>query len=264
MRNSSFDAIIFDLDGVITDTASVHAAAWKVLFDRYLRARSVERGHRFVPFSLEEDYRACLDGKPRYDGVHSFLCSRGISLTYGHSSDRPDRETVCGLGNLKDQIFADLLSQNGVDVFDGSVRFIRELKSIGVRLGVASSSKNCRRVLEIADLDGLFDARVDGVVSADLGLQGKPSPDIFLRCSELLGVTPARSVVVEDAIVGVQAGRRGGFRLVIGVDHTGAGEALKDNGADIVVSDLMNVSPLDVDRWCRDTRRAPTRRDGVQ
>ena len=249
MSSLSFDAVILDLDGVVTDTARVHAAAWKSLFDGYLRRRAIKYKEDYRPFILERDYLTYLDGKPRYDGVCSFLRARSIGLTYGDPSDGPDVETICGLGNRKDRIFADVLRQEGVRVFDSTIRLVRELDAAGVRRAIASSSKNCQLMLEIAGIEGLFEARVDGVVSARLGLRGKPVPDIFLKCAELLSVSPDRSVIVEDAISGVQAGRSGGFGLVIGVDRTGLGDTLRENGADIVVPDLLNVKPDDINQW---------------
>lgn len=251
---SNFDAVIFDLDGVITDTAKVHAAAWKSMFDDYLRTRATKCSEDFCPFTLE-DYRSYVDGKPRYDGVCSFLSSRGIQLTYGNPSDGPEKETVCGLGNRKDRIFANIITQNGVEVFESSVRLIRQLEISGIRCAVVSSSKNCRLLLQIAGIEDLFEARVDGIVSAELGLKGKPAPDIFLKCAELLKVSPERSVVVEDAISGVQAGRDGGFGLVIGVDRVGLCETLRKNGADVVVTDLSHVSPDDINEWYRSNRK---------
>lgn len=246
-----FDAVIFDLDGVLTDSAKVHAAAWKALFDDYLRERSARYGEAFRPFSVEEDYRSFVDGKPRYDGVRSFLLSREIQLSNGDPTDEPGQETVCGLGNRKDRLFTDILVQKGVEVFESTVRLVRQLKASGVRCGVASSSKNCQRVLEIAAIDDLFEARVDGVVSAELGLKGKPAPDIFLKCAELLRATPRRTVVVEDALSGVQAGRAGRFGLVIGIDRMNLGDELRRDGADVVVTDLLNVSIGIVNAWYR-------------
>jgi len=258
---NNFDAVIFDLDGVITDTARVHAAAWKSLFDEYLRGWSVEHAEDFRPFDLERDYRCHVDGKPRYDGVRSFLISRGIELPAGDPADGPEAQTVCGLGNRKDRVFNEVLSNNGVEVFPSSVRLMRELEALGIACAVSSSSRNCRRVLQIAGLERFFAARVDGAVSAELNLQGKPAPDIFLKCSELLRVPPDRCVVVEDAISGVQAGRNGGFGLVIGVDRTGLGGTLLENGADVVVGDLSEVGAGDLDPWLeakRQTGRAGT------
>ena len=252
----SFDAVIFDLDGVITDTAKVHAAAWKSLFDDYLHTRASGRHENFYPFDLETDYRSYVDGKPRYDGVRSFLHSRGMALPDGDPSASPEEETVCGLGNRKDRIFHSILARDGVEVFESSVHLIRKLRALGIRCGVASSSKNCQQVLWRAGIEELFDARVDGRISVELNLQGKPKPDIFLKCAELLNAPVPRSVLVEDAISGVQAGRNGGFGLVIGVDRANIGAALKENGADVVVPDLAGVSSGDIDSWCRSKQNA--------
>lgn len=252
----SFDAVVFDLDGVLTDTAKVHATAWKSLFDDYLRMRATGRQEDFRPFDLESDYRCYVDGKPRYDGVRSFLYSRGIVLPDGDLGAGPEEKTVCGLGNRKDRIFHSILARDGVEVFESSVHLIRQLRALGIRCGVASSSKNCQQVLQKAGIEELFDARVDGTISVELNLKGKPSPDIFLKCAELLHVPVPRSVLVEDAISGVQAGRNGGFGLVIGVDRAGMGTALKENGADVVVPDLADVSPGDIDSWCRSKQNA--------
>lgn len=249
MKPLHYDTVIFDLDGVVTDTAKVHAVAWKALFDDYLQTRTLQFNEAFRPFDIEEDYASYLDGKPRYDGVRSFLGSRGIALADGDPTNGPERETVCGLGNRKDRIFSKVLRDNGVEVFDSTVCLVRELEKMKIWRAVASSSKNCRSVLQIAGLENLFDTMVDGVLSADLKLRGKPDPDIFLKCVELLGTTPERTVVVEDAISGVQAGRNGGFGLVIGIDRAGLGEQLQKNGADVVVTDLIRVSHHTIDSW---------------
>jgi beta-phosphoglucomutase family hydrolase len=233
-----FDAVLFDLDGVITDTAAVHARAWKTMFDAYLRQRADATGTPFEPFTIEGDYRTYVDGKPRYDGVRSFLQSRGIDLPEGTRTDPSEAETVCGLGNRKNKLVNRVLDDEGVAVYEGSVRLMHQLRDSGVRLGVVSSSRNCVAVLTAAGLLDLFDARVDGVVAAERGLPGKPAPDTFLAAARDLGATPERAVVVEDAISGVQAGRAGGFGLVIGVDRDGDAEALRSNGADVVVADL--------------------------
>jgi alpha,alpha-trehalase len=234
-------AVIFDLDGVITDTAEAHARAWKTMFDDFLKRRAERRQEPFDPFDDEGDYLRYVDGKPRYDGVASFLASRGIELAYGSPDDPPGRETVCGLGNRKNQIYRETIEQGGVKVFPSSVRFIRRLRSRDIRTAVVSSSKNCRQVLEAAEIQDLFDARVDGVRSAQLGLPGKPAPDIFLQAAKELGVSPEQAVVVEDAIAGVTAGHRGGFGCVIGVDRTGQGQAMQDHGADWVVNDIAEI-----------------------
>lgn len=236
-----FDAVLFDLDGVITDTAAVHARAWKTMFDEYLRQVAADSDEEFRPFTFEGDYKPYVDGKPRYDGVRSFLQSRGIDLPEGDPSDPPDRDTVCGLGNRKNELVNSLLEREGVDVYDGSVRLMHQLRDHGVKLAVVSSSRNCVTVLTAAGLLDMFDARVDGVVAAERGLPGKPAPDTFLAAAADLGTTPERAVVVEDAISGVQAGRAGHFGLVLGVDRDGNPGALRSNGADVVVADLAEL-----------------------
>lgn len=233
-----FDAVLFDLDGVITATARVHASAWKELFDEYLQRVAERTGEPFRAFDAEDDYRPYVDGKPRYEGVRSFLESRGIELPYGDPQDPPDRETVCGLGNRKNVVFNEHLKSKGADVFDTSITLIRELKAKGVKVAVVSSSKNTQTVLQVAQIADLFDISFDGNDAAQLKLIGKPTPDTYLAAASRLGVAAERAVVVEDAISGVQAGRSGGFGLVIGVDRTGDAAALKENGADVVVADL--------------------------
>jgi alpha,alpha-trehalase len=240
-QERTIDAVIFDLDGVVTRTARLHAAAWKQLFDDYLAQRAAQRGEPFQPFDADEDYRRFVDGKPRYEGVRSFLESRGIALPYGDPGDPPDRESVCGLGNAKNALFQQLLAQGGVEVFESSVAFIRALKENGVKVGLVSSSKNTAAVLASAGLADLFRVRVDGVEAARLGLAGKPHPDTFLEAARRLGVEPARAAVVEDAIAGVAAGRAGNFGLVIGVVRSGDGTGLRAGGADLVVTDLSEL-----------------------
>jgi beta-phosphoglucomutase family hydrolase len=238
-----FDAVLFDLDGVITDTAAVHARAWKTMFDEYLRQRAERDGEEVVEFTIDGDYKTYVDGKPRYDGVRSFLAARGIDLPEGERSDPPDRETVCGLGNRKNELVNRLLDEEGVVVYDGSVQLLHHLRAQGVRLAVVSSSRNCLAVLTSAGLLDVFDARVDGVVAAERGLPGKPAPDTFLSAAADLATPPERAVVVEDAISGVQAGRAGDFGLVVGVDRDDEREALRAHGADIVVNDLAELLP---------------------
>ncbi len=233
-----FDAVLFDLDGVLTATARLHATCWKRTFDEYLLQRSAATGEPFREFEIATDYKRHVDGKLRYDGVQAFLLSRGIQVPWGDASDPPIRETVCGLGNRKNELVAELLATEGVDVFDGSVAWVRRLRRLGLRTAVVSASKNCARVLEAAGIAGLFDTRVDGVVAGELELRGKPAPDTFLEAAQQLGVDPKRAVVVEDAVSGVEAGRAGGFGLVIGVDRTGDPTALHDAGADFVLADL--------------------------
>ena len=233
-----FDAVLFDLDGVLTDTAAVHARAWKTMFDEFLRYWAERHGQPFTPVSIDRDYKTYVDGKPRYDGVRSFLLSRGIELPEGDSDDPPQMETVRGLGNRKNVLVNRLLDDEGVVRYEGSVRLVEQLRDRGIKRAVVSSSKNCAAVLEAAGISDLFDARIDGVVAAERDLPGKPAPDTFLAAAADLGAPPDRAVVVEDAISGVQAGRAGGFGLVIGIDREGDPDALRSNGADVVVSDL--------------------------
>jgi alpha,alpha-trehalase len=227
-------AVIFDMDGVITDTASVHSAAWKRMFDAYLAERE---GDDARPFS-DDDYQLYVDGKPRYDGVDDFLRSRGIELPRGEPADSPDTKTVCGLGNRKQEMFARTLREQGVAVFPTSVELLRRLRGAGLGTAVISASKNAAQVLESAGVIDLFDARVDGEVADELGLAGKPDPAVFLEAAGRVGVTPAEAAIVEDAIAGVEAGRRGEFALVIGVDRVGNADRLRSHGADVVVEDL--------------------------
>jgi alpha,alpha-trehalase len=241
VRMQDFDAAIFDLDGVVTRTARVHAAAWKRLFDEYLHQRAAKTGEPFRPFDIERDYRPYVDGKPRYDGVTSFLEARGIALPRGDPSDSPEHETVCGLGNRKDQFFHEILQKEGVEVFDSTVALIRRLRNRHIRTALVSSSRNARAVIETAGLMELFDVLIDGYDIARLSLRGKPEPDLFLKAAEDLGVQPDRAIVFEDALSGVQAGRAGAFGLVVGVDRAEQASELKRNGADIVVPDLTDL-----------------------
>ena len=241
INTTNFDAVIFDLDGVITRTAAVHARAWKQVFDEYLQQRATLTGDPFQPFDIDEDYARYVDGKPRYDGVRSFLASRSIELPDGDPGDGPRVETVCGLGNRKNELYNSMLDQGGVEVFDDAVVQLHRWRDLGLKTAIVSSSKNCAPVLEAVGLSDFFEVRVDGVETARLGLQGKPAPDMFLEAAERLGVDPERAVVFEDAVSGVQAGRAGGFGWVIGVDRVGAREALLENGADTVVTDLREV-----------------------
>jgi beta-phosphoglucomutase family hydrolase len=238
-----FDAVLFDLDGVITATATVHATAWKQMFDEFLAAHAERNGLPFVPFDTEGDYKPYVDGRPRYDGVATFLKSRGIDLPRGDPSDDPDQTTVCGLGNRKNALIQEVLAQDGVEVFEGSVKLVFWLHQQMIRQAIVSSSKNAKAVLEAAGIGDLFEVRVDGVVAAQKKLPGKPRPDTFLEAARLLGVEPVRAVVVEDALAGVKAGVNGSFGLVIGVDREGEPEALKQAGADIVVDDLGVLVP---------------------
>jgi beta-phosphoglucomutase family hydrolase len=236
-------ACLFDLDGVLTDTASVHKKAWKAMFDSYLRDRAKRTGEQFVPFEIDADYLTCIDGKKREDGVRSFLAARGITLPEGDPDDDPSAETVHGLGNRKNELFHQTIHEDGVKVFDGSRRYLEAVADAGLAVAVVSSSSNTREVLETTGLDKFVQQRVDGVTMREEHIEGKPAPDSFLRAAELLGVTPAEAAVFEDALAGVEAGRRGHFGRVVGVDRVGQGEALRRNGADVVVTDLAELLP---------------------
>ncbi len=238
LSRARFDAVIFDLDGVITRTAKQHARAWKQMFDEFLIRRGGEVGRQFEPFDIAADYRQYVDGKPRYDGVESFLLSRGIELPRGDPRDLPQVETVCGLGNRKNEMFNQVLEREGAEVFEHAIAFVRQLDAAGFGTAIVSSSKNCALILTSVGALDLFDVRVDGTHAEQWGLQGKPAPDIFLAAAKALAVEPQRAVVVEDALAGVEAGRAGGFGLVVGVDRVGQADALREHGADIVVKDL--------------------------
>jgi alpha,alpha-trehalase len=240
---SDFDALLFDLDGVVTRTATLHAAAWKRLFDEFLEGRAREQGHPFEPFAIETDYVQYVDGRRRYDGVTAFLRSRGIELPWGTPADPPGTATVCALGNAKNRHFAAELARRPADVFDDAVELIHAARARGTRIAIVSASENCRAILRGAGLLELFDAAVTGVEAARRGLRGKPAPDTFLEAAGELGVTPERAVVFEDAIAGVEAGRAGGFGLVVGVDRGGAGPGLLAAGADLACDDLRQLLP---------------------
>jgi beta-phosphoglucomutase family hydrolase len=234
-------ACLFDLDGVLTQTAKVHAAAWKEMFDAYLQERAGRMGERYVPFDKLKDYDEYVDGKPRYDGVRSFLASRGIELPEGESTDPPGEETVRGLGNRKNELVLELLRRDGVEAYEGSVRYVEAARDAGLRRAVVSSSANTKDVLAAAGIDGLFEAVVDGVVADREHLAGKPAPDTYLAGARALGVEPAEAAVFEDALAGVEAGRAGRFGCVVGVDRVGQAEALRQHGADVVVKDLAEL-----------------------
>ena len=238
---STVTALLFDLDGVLTNTAAVHAAAWREMFDDYLRARAARTGEAFVPFDPVADYDEYVDGKPRADGTRSFLASRGIVLPEGGHDDGPDQETVQGLGNRKNEIVQRRIHTDGVQVYPGSVRFLEAARAAGLRRAVVSSSSNCREVLEAAGIADLLEARVDGLVAEREGLRGKPAPDTFLAGARALDVPPDRAVVFEDALAGVAAGHAGHFGQVVGVDRVGQAEALRAHGADVVVRDLAEL-----------------------
>ncbi|MGH3552877.1 MAG: beta-phosphoglucomutase family hydrolase [Mycobacterium sp.] len=234
-------ACLFDLDGVLTDTASVHTKAWKAMFDEYLSQRSERTGEPFAPFDPADDYRKFVDGKKREDGVRSFLSSRGIELPDGSPDDPADAETVYGLGNRKNDAFQKTLHEDGVEVFDGSRRYLEKVVAAGLATAVVSSSANTRDVLEITGLERFIQQRVDGVTLREEHIAGKPAPDSFLRAAQLLDVTPAAAAVFEDALSGVAAGHAGNFGFVVGVDRVGQAEELRRNGADVVVTDLADL-----------------------
>lgn len=237
---SKYEAAILDMDGVLTRSANVHLASWKQMFDEYLLKRAKQESKDFKPFT-EEDYYHYVDGKPRYEGARSFLESRGISLPYGDPEDPPGKETVCGLGNRKNQNFLDNLKKHGVESFPSSRDFVRELKARKKKVAVISSSRNAKSVLEAAGIIDLFPVIVDGVESARLNLKGKPEPDIFLEAARQLKVSPDKTIAIEDAISGVEAAKAGRFALVVGIDRSGKNTELKSHGADILVSDLSQI-----------------------
>ncbi|HEX3425756.1 MAG TPA: beta-phosphoglucomutase family hydrolase [Acidimicrobiales bacterium] len=244
MRLGLPDAIrgcLFDLDGVLTNTAAVHAAAWKHMFDEFLRSRAEKSGGSFVPFSTDSDYDLYVDGRPRADGTRAFLASRGITLPEGQPDDPPTAETVHGLGNRKNALVLDRIAQGGVEVFEGSVRYVHAVRDAGLHRAVVSSSANADEVLRAAGIRDLFDALIDGRVGEERHLAGKPAPDMFLAGAEALALPPSAAAVFEDALAGVAAGRAGGFGFVVGVDRVGQAEALRDHGADVVVTDLAQL-----------------------
>jgi beta-phosphoglucomutase family hydrolase len=234
-------ACLFDLDGVLTDTASVHTRAWTSTFDAFLRGRAEQTGEPFTPFDPHADYLAHVDGRPRQDGVREFLRSRGIDLPEGDPDDPPDRETVWGVGNRKNEEFQRTLREDGVLVFEGSRRYLEAVRDAGLHVAVVSSSANTADVLEVTGLAQFVHCRVDGVTLREEGIAGKPAPDSFLRAAEILGVDATAAAVFEDALSGVQAGRAGGFGCVVGVDRAGHADALRENGADVVVQDLEEL-----------------------
>jgi beta-phosphoglucomutase family hydrolase len=234
-------ACLFDLDGVLTQTAKVHAAAWKQMFDAYLRERAERTGEELVPFDPVSDYDEYVDGRPRYEGVRSFLQARGIELPDGGPGDPPGAETIHALGDRKNRIVLELIREHGVEPYEGSVRYVHAARDAGLRRAVVSSSTNCRDVLHAAGIEDLFEQVIDGVVAEREHLRGKPAPDSFLAGARALGVEPAQAVVYEDALAGVEAGRAGRFGFVVGVDRVGQRDALVAHGADVVVSDLAEL-----------------------
>jgi beta-phosphoglucomutase family hydrolase len=231
---------LFDLDGVLTQTAKVHFAAWKQMFDEYLRQRAEAGGDQFEEFS-QDDYDKYVDGKPRYDGVESFLESRGIELPRGNADDPPTAETVDGLGNRKNDLVLELIRTHGVEPYEGSVRYLHAARDAGLHRAVVSSSANCKDVLEAAGIADLLEVRMDGLVAEREHIKGKPAPDTYLKAAEMLNAKPEQCAVYEDALAGVESGRAGNFGCVVGVDRVGQAEALKEHGADIVVEDLAEL-----------------------
>jgi len=231
-----YDAALFDLDGVLTPTAEVHMRAWQQLFADFLTKRGIDQPY------VASDYFSYIDGKPRYDGVRAFLASRGVQLPEGEPSDSPDAETVCGLGNRKNEFFAAVLRAEGVQAYAGSVRLLDHLAERGTKVAVVTSSRNAAAVLDAADLRPRFGVIVDGNVAAEKGLRGKPSPDTFVAAADQLGVPVERAVVFEDALSGVEAGHAGGFGLVVGVDRGVGAQRLTESGADVVVADLAELA----------------------
>jgi len=234
-------ACLFDVDGVVTKTALIHAAAWKQMFDTFLREYAAQTGTEFVPFDPVGEYDRYVDGRPRLDGTRSFLQSRGIELPEGSPDDPPGAHTIYGLSNRKNALVLEMIDKMGVEVYEGSVRYIKRVREAGLRTAVVSSSANTVQVLNAAGIADLFDTRIDGVIAKERGLAGKPAPDTFLAGAHDLGVPPAGAAVFEDALAGVEAGRAGHFGLVVGVDRTGQANELAEHGADIVVQDLEEL-----------------------
>lgn len=241
ITKSRFDAVLFDLDGVVTETAKVHAACWKKMFDEFLSEHARSTGKPFVPFDIVADYNQYVDGKLRQEGVSSFLESRQIDLPDGDAAASGEEVTIWDLGKRKDTLFTTVVREKGVDILEDGMTLVRHVRAAGLKTAVVSSSKNCQAVLQVAKIEKYFDVRVDGRTVEEYDIKGKPAPDPFLKAAELLGVSPGRSVVVEDAISGVQSGRRGNFALVVGVARKGDAESLLKNGADIVVTDLRDL-----------------------
>ena len=237
-----YDAVLLDLDGVITDTASIHATCWKQMFDEYLQNRATQRGEKFRPFDVAADYRLYVDGKPRFDGVRDFLASRDIRLPEGSLDDPPQAETVCGLGNRKNDLVNKIIEEVGVEPYAGSVKLLYQLRDEGFKIAVVTSSQNCATVLKAAKLADFFDVQVDGNTIHAQKLHGKPAPDTFLMAAKLLRVEPSRAVVIEDALSGVEAGSDGNFGLVIGVARKGNADELRRHGAHLVVNDLGELT----------------------
>ena len=235
------EACLFDLDGVITQTAKIHAAAWKEMFDAFLARWTKRTGEAFAPFDEHDDYDDYVDGKPRFEGTSSFLESRGIDLEEGDPDDDPEAETINGLGNAKNRLVLAMIRQDGVETYPSSVKYVKAVRAAGLRTAVVSSSANCQAVLAAAGIEDLFDVRIDGVVAMQDELKGKPAPDTFLAAADRLGAEASKCVVFEDALAGVEAGHAGGFGLVVGIDRADQAAELTEHGADVVVSDLSEM-----------------------
>ena len=238
-------ACLLDMDGVVTQTAVVHAAAWKDMFDDFLREYAARTGTQFVPFDPAAEYDRYVDGKPRLDGTRSFLEARGIHLPEGTPDDPPGAPTICGLSNRKNDLVLAKIAAGGVQVYEGSIAYIRSVKTKGISTAIVSASANTQQVLDSAGIAGLFDVRVDGVIAKERDLRGKPAPDTFLAAAQELNVPRERAAVFEDAQAGVAAGRTGGFALVVGVDRVDQADELSKHGADIVVKDLADLLARD-------------------
>lgn len=235
-------AAILDLDGVITQTAKLHAKAWKQMFDQYNQKRKAKGQDTYQEFSIKNDYPSYVDGIPRYDGVRNFLASRGISLPEGALEDNKEQETIKGLGNWKNELFQKLIKEEKPEVYPDSVKKIKEWKAQGLKVAVISSSKNCKMILESVSILDLFDTRVDGITAMNKNLAGKPEPDIFLEAARELGINPGEAFIVEDAILGVEAGKKGGFKYIYGISRNSEANNLKEKGADQVISSLSEIN----------------------
>lgn len=249
-----FEAAVFDMDGVVTNTTAAHSKAWKQMFDEYLRSRAASHQEAFVEFTHARDYLGFVDGRPRYDGVEAFLKSRGISIPRGTTEDSLDSETICALGSRKNVVFNQIIEREGVGVFDGTIAMIREMLERGIKVGLATSSYNSSAILKRAGAAGLFGTIVDGLDLAVRGLRGKPEPDIFRAAAADLGVSSAQTIIFEDAVTGVRAGVSGGFALVIGIAREDNAGELSKSGADMVVRDLAETTLEQIDRLVQDKR----------